>query len=85
MKKVYKAVGTTDSWLQNKRSSEHTIFRSRGLSTELAEMCSNRDKKSSPFHRNLSPKEAAEEDNIMKIKNNLYKLSGQLVYVQIVK
>lgn len=35
--------------------------------------------------RNLSPKEAAEADNIMKFKKNLYKLSGQLVHVQTVK
>lgn len=33
----------------------------------------------------MSPKEAAEADNIMKLKKNLYKLSGQLVHVQIVK
>lgn len=34
---------------------------------------------------NLSPKEAAEADNIVKFKKNLYKLSEQLVHVQIVK
>lgn len=35
--------------------------------------------------RNLSPKEAAEVDSIMKLKKNLYKFSGQLVHVPIVK
>lgn len=35
--------------------------------------------------RNLSLKEAAEANNIMKFKKNLYSLSGQLVHVQIVK
>lgn len=35
--------------------------------------------------RNLSPKEAAEADNIMRFKKNLYKLSGQLVHIQIAK
>lgn len=35
--------------------------------------------------RNLSPKEAAEADNIMKLKKNLYKLSGKLVHVHIAK
>lgn len=33
----------------------------------------------------MSPKQAAEAHNIMKFKKNLYKLSGQLVHVQIVK
>lgn len=50
MKKVYKTMGTTNSWQQNKRSPKLTIFRSRRLSTKLVGMCFNRDKKS-PFHR----------------------------------
>lgn len=35
--------------------------------------------------RNLSPKEGAEADNIMKFKKDLYKLIGQWVRDQILK
>lgn len=70
MKKVYKTMGATNSWQQNKRSPKLTIFRSRRLTTKLVGMCR------AVNSRNL-PKEAAEADNIMKFKNNLYKLNGQ--------
>lgn len=81
IKKVNRTMGSTYSWLQNKRSPEHTIFESRGLSTKLIGKCFNRQKKSffpqgAVNSRNLSLNDAAEADNIMKFKKNLYRLSG---------
>lgn len=51
MIKVYKTMGTTVSWMQNDSSPKLTIFRSRELSTEVAGVWFNRDKKSPSFHR----------------------------------
>ena len=88
MIKVYETMGTTDSWMQNDSSPKLTIFRSRELSMKLAGVWFNRDKKKSVFpqravnFRNLSPKEVAEADNIMKFKEDLHKFSGQWVHDQ---
>jgi len=50
MIKVYKTMRTTDTCKQNNSSPKLTTFRSRKLSTKLAGVWFNRDKKS-PFHR----------------------------------
>lgn len=50
MIKVYKTIGTTDSWMQTNSSPKLTIFITNELSTEPQKWF-NREKKCLSFHR----------------------------------